>query len=273
MSAPVIVDSHVHLMPDRLARAIRKFFDQHIGDQLVYESDAGHVLDRHADDGVAAVWNLPYAHKPDMSEQLNAGMAEVTERFAGHAVKLITGCTAHPGDESPGDTIRRAFDVHGARVVKLHCSVGGFAADDTALDSIYSAAGDLSMPVVVHVGHDVTGHTHEHEMATIANAAARHGDTTIIVAHCGHSGFAETLRLMDELPNLWADLTPVVFERPGLNADQVAQYGNRLLLGSDAPNVGMTLDSHLDWLTDLGLEEATRDAVMGQNANRLVPIV
>ena len=97
----MIVDSHVHLMPDRLGRAIRSFFERHIDDQLAYPSDASVVLDRHGQAGASAVWNLPYAHKPGMADDLNAGMAEVAAAHAGHDVRLVTGCTVHPGDIDP----------------------------------------------------------------------------------------------------------------------------------------------------------------------------
>lgn len=266
-----IVDSHVHLMPSGLARAIRRFFEEHLADILVYPSDVTEVLDRHHADGVAAVWNLPYAHKPGMAVSLNDGMAKVAEEAQDHPVDIVTGCTAHVGDDAPGDAIRRAHDIAGARVVKLHCSVGGYDADDAQLDDVYFAAGDLAMPVVVHVGHDVTGHTHNHELASIETAARRHPDTTIIVAHCGHHGHQETLDLMAKHPNLWADLTPVVYERPGLVASDFAEFGDRLLMGTDAPNVGLTLSSQIEWLSGLGLADETLAAVMGGNAERLVP--
>lgn len=266
-----IIDSHVHLMPPRLARAIRRFFEQHIGDQLVYPGDIETVLDRHHADGVAAVWNLPYAHKPGMADDLNAGMAEVSAEFSDHAVEVLNGCTIHPEDPAPGDTVTRAHEEHGARVLKLHCSVGNYDADDVRLDPVYAAAGAVNMPVVVHVGHDVSGHTHDHELQTIDTAADRHGDTTLIVAHCGHYGHVETLELMDKHPNVWADLTPVVFDRPALTAPDFERFGDRLLVGTDAPNVGLTLASQLEWLRGLGLADHTLAAVLGGNADQLVP--
>lgn len=266
-----IVDSHVHLMPPRLARAIRRFFEQHIGDQLVYPAEIETVLNRHEADGVAAVWNLPYAHKPGMADDLNAGMAEVSAAFADHRIDVVNGCTIHPDDPAPGDTVIRAHEQHGARVLKLHCSVGNYDADDVRLDPVYEAAGTVQMPIVVHVGHDVSGHTHDHELQTIDTAAGRHSDTTLIVAHCGHYGHAETLELMTKHANLWADLTPVVFERPSLTAADFEHFGDRLLLGTDAPNVGLTLASHLEWLDGLGLDDGTLAGVLGENADRLVP--
>lgn len=259
-------------MPERLARAIRSFFDTHIGDSLAYPNDPQVVLDRHLGDGVGAVWNLPYAHKPGMSDDLNAAMAEVTNTFADHDVTVVTGCTAHPADDSPGDTIRRAHELHGARVIKIHCSVGQFDADDDRLAPVYDAAAALSMPVVVHVGHGVSGLTETNELDAIDAAAKRHPDAPIIVAHCGHHGHGETLALMDQHPNLYADLTPVVFERPALTTSEVEAFADRLLLGSDAPNVALTVQSHIDWLHGLELQEETLRGVLGNNAVRLVPL-
>ena len=46
---------------------------------------------------------------------------------------------------------------------------------------------------------------------------------------------------------------------------------NRMLLGTDAPNMAISLESQLEWLAGLGLSEATREAVQGKNADRLVP--
>jgi len=266
-----IVDCHVHLMPPRLARAIRRFFEQYIGDQLVYPAEVDAVLDRHLADGVDAVWNLPYAHKPGMADDLNAGMAEVSAQYRDHAVQIVNGCTVHPEDPSPGDSVRRAYEVHGARVLKLHCSVGNYDADDVRLDPVYDAAAEMKMPVIVHVGHDVSGHTHDHELRTIDTAAGRHGDTTLIVAHCGHYGHNETLDLMAKHPNLWADLTPVVFDRPALSAPDFERFGSRLLVGTDAPNVGLTLASQLEWLRDLELADKTLAGVLGETADRLIP--
>lgn len=268
---PAIVDSHVHFMPTRLAEAIRKFFDEHIGDGLAYPPDVETVLDMHHASGVAAVWNLPYAHKPGMADDLNAAMAEVSNDYADHPVEVLNGCTVHPDDPAPGDTVRRASVEFGARVLKLHCSVGNYDADDPRLDPVYREAGQAAMPVVVHVGHDVSGHTHDHELSSIATAASRHPGTTLIVAHCGHYGHAETLALMAKHQNLWADLTPVVFERPALSGADIESVADRILLGTDAPNVALTLESQLEWLDGLGLSEATLNAVQGANADRLVP--
>ena len=50
----MIVDSHTHLLPDRLAAAIRRFFADRGLDDFSYPTDHRTVLDRHHADGTAA---------------------------------------------------------------------------------------------------------------------------------------------------------------------------------------------------------------------------
>lgn len=48
-----MIDTHVHLMPDRLARRIRSFFDEHISDNLAYPQLPDAVIESHIADGLA----------------------------------------------------------------------------------------------------------------------------------------------------------------------------------------------------------------------------
>lgn len=260
-------------MPDRLGRAIRAYFDDHLEvGRLAYAIDPAEVLARHRNDGVDAVWNLPYAHKPGMSDELNAAMAEVASAHTGHGVAIVTGATTHPGDDSPGDVVRRAHEHHGARVVKLHCSVGGYHLDDARLNAVYTAAGTAGMPVVVHVGRHVEGHTAADELEPVRRVAQLHPETILVVAHCGHISVDETLDLMAEHGNVWADLTPVVSQRPQISDGQLARFADRLLLGSDAPNTAVSLAQQLSWLRGAELSPLALAGILGGNAHGLVGV-
>ncbi len=266
-----LVDSHTHLLPPGLARAIRGFFEEHIGDRLVHTIDPEAVLDRLAADGVETVWNLPYVRLAGRADALNASMAEVAAGLEGHAVTVVTGCTAHPGDPDPGATIDRAVERHGARVVKLHCSVGDFDADDRRLDPVYSRAAHHRLPVVVHAGHGVGGHTEHDELDPVARVADRFGDTVIVLAHLGHRAAPRAVELMATRSNLWGDLTPVVDEIPPISRAHLDRIADRLLLGTDAPNTGRFPLDLVRALEDAGVTETELAAITAGNARRLVP--
>ncbi len=264
-----VVDTHTHLLPARLAAAIRGFFDAHLPATLAYPLDHRTVLDRLAAVGIASAWTLPYAHRPGVAADLNAVVVALARDLADHPVEVVPGCTAHPGDPDPAGDVARAADA-GARVVKLHCSVGRYDADDAALTGALDVAGARGLPVVVHAGHAIDGTTGAGEMAPLARAAARHPATTFVIAHLGAPAEAAATAVMDAHQNVWADLTPVIDRLPALDAATAVCLGDRLLFGSDAPNVAVDAGAALDRLAGLGVPDAVLDAITGGNARRLL---
>ena len=99
-----MVDAHVHLLPPRLQAAIRGFFDRHGIDsgRFAYPADHGEVCDRLAAEGISEVWSLPYARRPGSAAELNASMAALAAARRGGPVRVIGGCTVHPGDGPAG---------------------------------------------------------------------------------------------------------------------------------------------------------------------------
>lgn len=266
----MIVDSHTHLLPARLAAAIRSFFRNSGMTEFEYAIEPRSVLDRHLADGIDTVWNLPYAHKPGMAAALNTAMLEVSDSLADHAVTVVPGCTVHPGDTDPTADFTTAVAA-GARVLKLHCSVGGYPVDDPRLSGVLDAAGALRVPVVVHAGHDANGLTTPAELVPIGVAAARHRATTIVLAHFGHDAFEHAVALLDEHPNLVADLTPVVFGPVPITADVADRHAERILFGTDAPNTGLSAATLIGRLRATGASDAAVRAITSDNARRLLP--
>ncbi len=268
-TGPVIVDCHTHLLPDRLASAIRRFFVDLGVTEFGYPLDHRTVLDRHVADGIGTVWNLPYAHKAGMARALNESMIEVTAALADHPVDVVPGCTVHPDDPDPTDDFHDAVDA-GARVLKLHCSVGGYQPDDVRLRSVLDAAGARGVPVVIHAGHGVDGFTAADELAPIGRVAELHRDTTVILAHFGHHAFDEAVMLLDDHPNLVADLTPVVFSPVPITAEIADTYADRILFGTDAPNTGHAAADLVALLRSTGASTTTVESILAGNAHRLI---
>ncbi|MEZ5379186.1 MAG: amidohydrolase family protein [Acidimicrobiales bacterium] len=266
-----IVDAHVHLKPGKLGHAIRAFFEANIGDQLQYPLDHRIVLDTLASEGVDTVWNLPYAHKPGMAAALNRDMIATSATFADHPVTVIPGCTVHPDDPDPAADLEVAARA-GARVLKLHCSVGNYEVDDPRLSGTLDAAGAFGLPVVVHAGHAVSGMTGADELAPIGRAAADHPDTILVLAHFGHAAANDAVPYLDRHANLYADLTPVVHSQVDIGVELLARYADRILLGSDAPNTGCRVGTLIERVVTSGIDEAGVAAILGGNARRLVPV-
>ena len=192
-----IVDSHVHLLPLRLAAKVRAFFEMGGPIAFAYPLDHDEVGARLADEGIETVWTLPYADKAGVAGWLNEESTRTAARVS--SVTVVAGATVHPDDEDPTSVLRAAVDDGGARVLKLHCSVGGFVATDPRLTPVWDHVESISLPVVIHVGHSVDGRTDAEELAPIAEVARRHPGAPIVVAHCGHEAVVETLDLLRRL--------------------------------------------------------------------------
>jgi predicted TIM-barrel fold metal-dependent hydrolase len=264
---PPIVDAHTHLLPERLAAAIRGFFVQYIsGDAFHYPyawKDARDVL---LASGISHCWTLPYVRQPNGAKALNRWMAET---FADEPF-VEPGATVHPGDDVRA-LVDEALDSLGLRLFKLHCSVGDYAITDERLDPLWRRLSEGGTPVVVHLGHSVAGNTEASELAELETVARRWPQARIILAHCAAPAVDEALALLRRCPNLYADLTPVVFHLAPVKPGSLAGLTERILFGSDMPNVVVSVEDAVAAIRALGLSTDEEALVLGGNANRLLP--
>jgi uncharacterized protein len=267
-----IVDAHVHLLPPRLAARVRGVFDLHLPGRLAYPTpDPGAVLDDLAAVHASGAWVLPYAHAPGVSSWLLPATAEhVTDlaRAAGD-VALVLGASVHPGDDDPVGVLTGAVQDLGARVLKVHCAVGGFRADDPRLDAVWDRCSELRLPAVVHAGKRPTGVTDGPDLGELEHVATRFPELRLVVAHTALPAVGATLALLDRHPNVHADLTPVVAAVPDLTDEQLTAYADRLLFGSDAPNTGVRIPELVAGWQQRDIPGEARTAILGGNARRL----
>ena len=261
----MIVDAHVHLLPERLGAAIRRFFAERITTELAYPYELGAARERIVAAGIDRCWSLPYAHRVGVASGLNRWMAET---FADDPV-VIPGGTVHPSDDVRA-VLDEALGELGLRVLKLHCSVGAFAADDPRLDPLWRRVSDGGQPVVAHVGDAVDGTTNAQEIDVIGRVAERWPDARIVIAHCGAPAVGATLALLRRTRSTYADLTPVVGELVPLDREAIAGLERRILFGTDAPNVAITIEDALAHVRSWGLDPSHEALILGGNADRLL---
>ncbi len=254
-----------------MGEAIRGFFAEHgvAPGTWRYPLDHGQVVRSLADEGVTEAWSLPYARRPGTAAGLNESSAAIAAALSDGPVAIVAGATVHPGDMDPGDVVRSGVEDLGLRCLKLHCSVGDYRPDDPRLDPVWRYVSEVRLPVVVHAGHAVSGHTAAEEIVPLTTVARRWPEARIIVAHCGHHAVEETLDLVAAHPAVHADLTPVVDDPLVLPAERVEALADRLLFGSDCPNTAVSVTESLDSLERLGLSAPALAAIRDGNARRL----
>lgn len=266
-----VVDAHVHLFPDRLFDALWRWFGEHAW-PVRYRLRSEEVLDFLQGRGVERVVALHYAHRPGMAEALNPYVLDLARRFPG----VIPTATVFPGEPGAREILRRAFG-EGARGVKIHCHVQKIAPDDERLDPVFEEAENAGVPVVMHSGREPSSPAYGVDTRTLCSAAAaervlsRHPGLTLVVPHLGADEYAEYEALLDRHPGLYLDTTMVLAsyipQRPDLGI--LARRPDRLLFGTDFPNVPYAWSREHALLAGSGLAAEDLEKIVSGNALRL----
>lgn len=268
-----VVDMHVHLFPPRVYEAIWRWFEQHawpIRYKLYAEETIAYLKAR----GVKKMTGLHYAHVPGMARELNRFASELGSR---HPEVWAFG-TVLPGEPEAEAIVSEAFEELGLFGIKLHCHVQQFAPDDSRLDGVYRVCARLGKPVVIHSGREPSLPGYKADIHKLCSVGAmrrvleRHPDLTVVVPHLGADEIPEYGELLDAFPGLWLDTTMMLADyfpqKPA--AEFIAKYADRLLYGSDFPNLPYAWDRELRRLVEMGLDEGQLRAIASGNAWRLM---
>lgn len=275
LGLPGLVDVHVHFMPQRVLDAVWRYFDdadRHYGRAwpVHYRTSEAQRLATLDALGVRAFPSLLYPHRPGMAESLNAWARD----FAAATPRCVQTATFFP-EPSAARYIREALDA-GARVFKVHVQVGGFDPRDPLLDEVWGLLAEAGTPAIVHCGSGPQPGAHTGP-GPFGEVLAAHPRLTAVIAHAGAPEYAEHLAFVERYPNVHLDTTmvatPFMQELAPLPADVAARYGDvgeRIVLGSDFPNIPYPYATQLDALERLGHGDAWLRAVCWANGARLL---
>lgn len=261
----MIVDAHTHLLPERLAAKIRRFFEDRSAPRLLYPYAPEAARACLVAAGVSRCWSLPYAHRAGVAAGLNRWM---TDTFAADPF-VVPGGTVHPDDDVEA-IVHEAAGALGLRVFKIHCAVGAFAPDDRRLDPLWRRVSEQGQPVVVHAGSAPNGTATPGEVEAIARTAARWPDARIVVAHFGSPAETATRSLLERTRSVYADLTPVVGDSVAVERPSIRGLERRILFGSDTPTVAVSIEDSLERVRAWHLSASDEAAVLGGTAETLL---
>ncbi|WP_329622250.1 amidohydrolase [Streptomyces sp. NBC_01255] len=274
LGIPGLVDVHTHFMPQNVLDKVWAYFDSAgpltgLEWPITYREEEDRRLAILRDFGAVAFTAMLYPHKPGMAAWLNAWAAD----FAARTPDCLHTATFFP---EPGvDTYVREALGAGARVFKVHLQVGGFDPTDPLLDSAWGALADSGTPVVVHCGSGPTPgkFTGPEPMGRLL---ARHPRLRVIVAHMGMPEYGDFLTLAERYEGVRLDTTMAFTdfsERlapfPTAELGRLAALGDRVLLGSDFPNIPYPYAHQLHALERLGLGDDWMRRVLYENGAAL----
>jgi predicted TIM-barrel fold metal-dependent hydrolase len=266
---PAVIDAHVHVFPGSIFNAIRKWFDAHAW-HIRYQLTTSEIFDFMLSHGVTHIIALQYAHKPGIASGLNQYMVEQCRQYADQ----VTGmATVLPGEKDAGQILQDAFDA-GLSGLKLHAHVQCFEINSDDTYHLFDICQSNRKPVLVHIGKEPKSTAYRCDPYQICGVDKLEQVLTafpklkICVPHLGFNEIHEYKQLIEAYDTLWLDTTMALTDyfdipdRIALNAYRT----ERLIYGSDFPNIPYAWDRELIWLRDAGLTEYQLERILNRNA-------
>jgi uncharacterized protein len=269
MISEPIIDFHVHLFPDRLFDAIWAYFSTGYGWQIRYRYYTPRCIEHLFEHGIRPFVYSNYAHRPGIAAELNRWNLELLERTP----DVYCFAAYHPGDDDALAMAKSLLDHPRVLGFKLQLLVQDFYPDDSRLFPLYELVIATHKRLLFHAGtgpvaSPYVGYDH------FSRLMARYPDLPAIVAHMGGYEFIPFFGLLDRHPELYLDTTFSFYEGTpymfNLSVDYLESYQDRLLYGSDFPNLLYPWDDEIKTLRKLNLSAGCRRKIFFENALTLI---
>lgn len=274
LGVPGLVDVHTHFMPDRMLRKVWAFFDDvtspdGAGWPITYRMDEDERVARLRSYGLRTFSALSYPHKPGMASWLNA----YAQDFAARVPESLHSATFYPEPDA-ADYVKTVIG-DGVQIFKAHVQVGAYDPRDPLLEGVWRAVADAEVPVVIHCGSGPHPGTFTGP-GPVREILRSHPRLRLIVAHMGMPEYSEFLDLVEEYPGVHLDTTMAftaftesLMPFPRHELPRLRALGDRILFGSDFPNVPYPYVDALECLARLDLGADWLRAVCHDNAASL----
>ena len=260
-----IIDSHVHVYPDKIAQkaveGIGRFYDIPMGldGTLATLQSAG------ARAGITHYVVFSVATKPSQTSSINRFIAQTVAESGG----TMTGLgTLHPDSPDLASDLEELISL-GLKGVKLHPDIQGFKLDDYRCLEIYRRC-EGRLPVLLHTGDKRYDLSNPNRLCPILDI---YKNLTVIGAHFGGwSIWEEAAPLLKQYPNFYVDTSSSLYAiSPRAGQDLVRQYGaHRVLFATDYPMWDPSQE--LERFQALELSDREQEQILWENAARLFDI-
>ncbi|BCO38102.1 amidohydrolase [Mycobacterium heckeshornense] len=270
-----VIDVHTHFMPKSVLDKVWHYFDSAgplVGRTwpITYRDNESQRVNTLRQFGVRRFTALVYPHKPRMAAWLNQWSA----RFARYTPDCLATATFYPEPDA-AEYVEEAIRG-GAQIFKAHIQVGRYDPNDPLLDWVWGTIEDAGLPVVIHCGSGPTPGEHTGP-EPIERLLHRYPRLRLIIAHMGMPEYAEFFDICERHPEVRLDTTMVftsfaeeTMPFPWSERHRLRQLGDRILFGSDFPNIPYGYLEAMRSLTRLpGIDDAWLRGVFYENAARL----
>ncbi len=266
---PLVVDSHVHIFPENIFKAVWEWFDKFAW-PVRYKLSSVDILNYLLARGVGHIVAFQYAHKPGIAGELNYYMTKTCQEFP----DKVTGmATVFPGESESDNILKEAFKL-GLKGVKLHAHVQCFDMNSQEMDIIYDTCSSEDKPLVIHAGREPKSSAYKCDpyllcsVEKLERVIKDYPRLKVCVPHLGADEFLPYKHLIEKYDNLWLDtamaLTDYLPIKNPLKLNEMRI--DRIMYGSDFPMLPYAWDRELKWLERAEFSSASLELILGKNA-------
>jgi uncharacterized protein len=264
-----MIDFHVHLFPDNIFNALWRTFDKLYGIRPLYQYYYGQCIEYLKTHGINYIIYSNYAHKKGIAQWLNTWNISILNQFE----NLYCFAAYHPDDENSLDYAEEILSHERVVGIKMHYMVQQIYPDDKRLFLLYEMVIRKKKRLLLHVGtgpvgNEFVGYSHFSEVMK------RYPDLPANIAHMGGLEYGEFIRLLDIYPNLYFDTSFSFWPQTSwcfnLDAGVLENYRDRIVYGSDFPNVFLPREDEINYLLGLNLSREFYQNVFWANGIKLL---
>ncbi|MHA2224855.1 MAG: amidohydrolase family protein [Candidatus Hodarchaeales archaeon] len=278
-------DTHTHFFPDSIFSAIWHYFEENYWPIHLKERPENLAKILTSEYNVKHFVILNYAHKKGMAHSLNNWTYNFCMSPILRKIALPFG-TIHAADNDRILEMDRIFGDFGFAGIKLQLMVTNFHIWDNRLTQVFQKILEYERILVVHIG---TGPTYSNfnpgttlqspyvGFKHLQQFMEKYPEMKVIVPHLGAEEYEKMWGLVQNFPNLYFDTAMIgVKDNPAfndemnlVNDEKLYAISDRILFGSDFPNIPYDFrNGVLGWL-ERGMERTFYEKLFSRNAERL----
>lgn len=251
--------------------AIREYFSKGYRWDVIYQFYYRECVRYLRERGVEKIVYSNYAHRAGVAEGLNAWNLRILEEDP----ELYCFAAYHPDDDNALAMAARVLDHPRVLGFKLQLLVQRFYPHDPRLFPMYEMVMERGKRLLFHAGTGPVGNEFV-GLAEFRKLLERYPDIPANVAHMGAYEYGGFMNLLDSHPAMYLDTAFAFFrEFQGkggfdLGGEALENHRNRIVYGSDFPNLILPRESELETLLGYGLSREFYDRVFYRNGMELI---
>jgi hypothetical protein len=267
-----MIDIHVHFFPPRVFQAIWEFFESqsHSLWSIKYKLHGQQLIQALTNEGVERFPTLVYAHKPGLAGFLNDFVRESANQFP----ELIPFGTIFAGDGRCEKAAQQIFEEYKFFGIKLHPFVSRENLDDPRFFPVYEIMQGLGKVLICHPGSGPVYRATDGAIR-LRSVLSRFPRLKVVVAHCGAFEYGDYNALAGEFEHLYFDTAmncvhADIFSNNCPGREFFLKHQDRILFGSDFPNIPYAYADQVAALRRLNLGAAVEQKLFNDNAASLL---